>query len=357
MKKVSEMSKEEFIEYRIKEKSCDEKEVKTLWEEFEKGFIEKGCAGQDLIDRTKRRLTSYYIQIDKNPAEEFEGILVGMKESDFGARAQFIKATEAFKENPQKAIENGLVTVDGKPLSQSGIAKGSPINIESSTQRGFIGLFKRKNDMNYIIGELISRGQNFDKIPPMFSLIKFRASVSKKTSVVKYVLNATTVTNYQFIKELTDEEVELMLTTEFKEHLLSFDGLQEFMDINKDNWDRMAILKGDVYQLIDDSNRTKVDEATGKTVIKNTMLGINKKDSDETIVCYGNSIFPFNFQDIAQDIIVIGQPRQNQSTKEITMALYGVYAPRKFRVEKSTTKYVEPVLKKEELVAKDENTW
>jgi len=357
MKKISEMSKEEFIEYRVTEKQSDRVEVEKLWEKFEKDFIEKGCTGQDLIDRVKRRITSYYIQIDKNPSELFNGVIIGVNESDFGARAQYRAAIKAYQENPQKAIEDGLVNMDGQPIKQTGFDKGAVIDVEAATQRTYIGVFKGEKDINYKVGSLVARGKYISKKPPLFSVLKFRATKSKKSDENKYLLNVVMSTDFEVVKELSDEEVEMLLMQNFKENLMSISNLKEYAEKNADNFDRMAIIKGDVFQMIDDDSRTKVDDITKKLVVKNTVLGLNKKDSDEVVVCYGNPDFPFNFQDIAQDVIAIGQPRVNKTTGEVVMVLYGAWAPKKFRKEKLA--YVEPVLKKvaEKEELKPEEEW
>lgn len=355
MKKVSEMSKEEFIEYRVKEKGNNKEELEILWDRFEKEFREKGCEGSDLLDRVKRRIQAFFIQVDKNPTELFEGIIIGVAENDFGARRQYLKALEAYRENPQKAIEDGLVNMDGLPIKQSGFDKGAVIDVEAATQRTYIGAFKGEKDVNYVVGTLVARGKHTSNKPPLFSIVRFRASRSKKSSLDRYLLNVVSATSFEVVKELSDEEVELFLVHNFKEHLMGISNLKEFVEKNEGNFDRLAIIKGDVYQIIDDSGRAKIDEITKKVVPKNTVLGLVKKDSDETVVCYGLPDYPFNFQEIAQDVIAVGQPRINKSTGEVFMVLYGAWSPKKFRYERNV--FVEPVAKDEGVDVISEDEW
>lgn len=341
MKKVSEMSKDEFVEYRAKEKQTDKTEVLELWEKFEKEFTEKGCTGTELSDRVKRRIQSYYIQVDKNPSEDFEGIIIGVSENDFGARKQFATAKKAFKENPQKTIADGLVDANGNPIKQSGIDKGSIIDVEKSLQRTYYGIFKGK-DNNFIKGVLVCKSNYFSKIPAFFSLLKFRAIKNQKSTPENYVLSVSAVTDFKTIKELSYEESETALKQYYPESLLSIGRLKEYVEANANNFDRMAIVKGDIYQLVDEA-RTKVDDATGKTVLKNVMIGLNK--DDDAVVGYGSPNFPLRLRSDAQDVILIGQPRKNAKTEEITMVIYGVLAPKKFRQD--AVKYIEPVAKTE----------
>jgi len=349
MKKTSEMTKEEFIDYRVTEKGSSLDEIKSIWDRFEKEFSNKGCSGQDLIDRVKRRITSYFIQIDKNPSEEIEAILIGVTETDFGAKNQYKKAIEAFKTNPEAAISQGLVTEDGQPIAQNGIAKGAPINLDKALQRTYMGLFKTKHDVNYVKGILNCRADYFNKIPQLFSVLKFRASKSKNSNDENYVFSTTSLTDFITIKELNNAETEMLLQQNYKDHLKSISDLKQYAEENIGKFDYFSIIKGDVYQLIDDENRTKVDMVTGKTIIKNTMLGINKRDEEESaVVCYGNPAFKFNFTENAQDVIVIGQPRINKTTQEITVVLYGVFAPETFRVKEKST-FIEPKKSEDEV--------
>ncbi len=347
--KMSEMGKEDFLKYRVEEKGNNREEVEKLWNEKEQEFKNMGL--DDVDTRVKRALTSYFIRQDRFPTEQFEGIIIGATETDFGARWQYNDALQKYKENSDDAINKGLVDSNGNPLHRSGFNAGEIIDLKSSKQRQFLGVFKGVNDDKFIPGILTASGRNSEAVFPFGVKGSFKALKKGSSTAEKLMMTAIQDTNFVEEKKLSYAEIGKLLQDYYKENLMDIEKLSEYHDSNSGNYDRISVFKGDVFQLVDEP-RKATDTVTGEEYFKNNVLGLNKRDSDETMTCFGKPFVPLNFSEIAQDVIAIGRTRKNQEGN-VSIDLFGAFAPEEFQTGEK--EYVEPKNGKEKVA--DETEW
>lgn len=337
MKPVNEMTKEEFINYRIEKFGNEKTSIEKEWDKFEKEFKDMGFEGNELAQKVKRRLQSFYILLDKSPTEDYKAVFIRVKETDYGIRRQYKAAIEAYQHNPEQAKLQGLVNDQGLPLKINGFDKGTVIDLDNSVERTFIGIIKNPKSDDWTLGELkVNAKVNIGEID-FFKEYSFKAMTSQKSKKDYIISIATQITKPSLERELEPTEAEGILKKYFSSNLMEIKDLKAYVEANAKNYDRFSIIKADVFNLVDDDNRTKVDELTGKTVKKGNMLGVNDNEpSPNTITCISSPNINFNFNENTQDLIILGQPiirTDKDGTEEVMVMLDGYYAKPEYRVK------------------------
>lgn len=318
--------KQEFVQQKVKQ-GYDKAEVEKDWESFEKLFKEKGLEDDELQKRIRNRMISYYLKKDLTtvPTEEFTGICVGMKETDFGARFAYAKAIQVLQsQGKELAIEQGLVNIEGQPIYTTGFNKGNIIDLDNK-QYQYFGLFQKKGDKNWITGQLNISSKNIKEQPKFFEYFDFKAAVNNKSTKDFSILNATSEFRIKNVHRINDEETMTLLKQNFADKLCK---ISELRQVAKDfaenkNYDGFIIVRGNIVQLMDDE-RVGTDVITQKQVVKPNILVINDTEEEPNIVtCFASPKIKFDFSEDAQDVICIGRPAIGKD-EQVIMNLYGV---------------------------------
>ena len=335
------MSKDEFITLKEKQ-GIKKEEVVEKWAEFEKQFKEQGMKDPELLERIKRRLQSWFVLQAQTPGVDCQGIFIGIKESDYGARKQYIAANEAYKKDAQAAMRAGLVNAEGKPIVQNGFRAGQIIDVKA-VERSLLGVFK-VGEGDFVKGELKTKEK---MLPELFVVTSFSAIKNANKSKNDYVyLSATQKTSFKTENKMDDKKVISFLGQYFKDRLFEMRNLPTFIEENKGKFNEFAIIKGDAFSMIDD-DRTKTDIITGEIIKKNNVLNLNSSTDAQPIAisCIAPADLKFNFTQGAEGVIAIGRPylrkAQDGGEEQLGMTLYGFYAPAEYQITEKKG-FVEP---------------
>lgn len=224
-----------------------ENEFNKLNEESLKNFKEQQAAEAATIFKLKG---SFYNKLRSN-AVWFDGFILGIGDKIYYKQMMFDKATKMFQEEPQAAIDLGLVNEQGQPIDQKGKCLGQVIenanygfgnNFQSYKEkciRSAYGICRMKNTDElriFTISFFDNHAHVVDNIP-LNALYEFRANiVSKDDNNIN--LSAVQATSFKPMQvddndPLSENNVFTLVSQEdsdFPIHLKPLDDLELFND-------------------------------------------------------------------------------------------------------------------------------
>ena len=328
--------REEFLNLRAS-KGADRNNLLSEWEKFEKLLSSKGFEGEELQERVKRKMQSFYAVADRNPVEEYSAVFLGCKQTDFGARNQYITAMQELSRDKQSAIKNEFIDFEGRPIMQKGFNKGKVINLDAPAENIYIGLFKEKGKT--IKGEVRAGTTKLE----LFSEYSFKASKNQQKSTKDHIilgLSKQYAVGSQ--RKLDETEVLNLLKNNYSKEMVNIKDIKDYAKSNMNDFNALCIVRGDVSRINNDPTRTKLDDITKKPIIKNSVLNLNdRSDPPNVIDCYASPSLPLNFDDMAQDVIAVGRASYKQDKDTAAITIYGAWCAEKYKLQPPKP-YVEP---------------
>ena len=326
----------------ISEDEIKQDYTKLLQEESE---IHQSLSDEDKKTRALRRLAMAYKKQLRSPAIGFEGIVIGTSDPvDIVARVRN-EALTLFKDNPQKAIADGVTNEDGVPLDTrrewgSGQANkmfGRPLP-EHNWLRSVYGIAVKKNieeaprffTMN-LSGELAKN----DNVP-IFKPIKFRAidRTAPEAGDSKYTLNSSVFTKFELDESISLPKPIEMLNAYCGNNKVTMNQLGEYHTVNKDDYNRLAIVEGEVSSLNPEPT------AFGSRIMTLDSGDVEDLDSPG-LTCWIPLRTDIDFAEQSK-VIVVGRTGQGKKRDEagnpteelgdVTINVFGVYAIPEFKV-------------------------
>lgn len=260
-------------------------------------------------------------------------------------------ASMAFLEDPQNAIATGLTDEYGVPLDprptwstgnpNPGFAK--PL-AEHSYIRTLYGIALKSSDeeakpmfFTLTLRDKVAENDNI----PMYKSVKFRA-IDKSTDTTSYTMNASMYTTFEEINLDLPSPTEL-ITKFCSELTVNMDELNDYHEANKADYNRMAIVKGDVSTL-----------ALEATSTGNRRLVIESEDIIDNLDAAGVTCWipPHINLDFAENskIIVFGSTSQGfkyengaktDELGDVMLNAFGVYAIPEYKVQIETEEITE----------------
>jgi hypothetical protein len=309
-------------------------EEKNIHKELDSNMQEK---------RALQRLALQYKKQLKSPAIGFEGMIIGIGDLFDTAKKMREIGMDAFRENPHQAITQGLTDNDGNPLDtreffgngKSNFRYNKPLP-EHSYMRTVIGigLKSNTNDLPKVF-TLTLNGDNAENLNvEMFKPCRFRA-IDKSSDDVKLLLNGSSITRFE-VDETTKMPSPFTLLKD-KCDFIPMNKLEEYHQANKDDFNRLALVEGDVSLVM-----------TQETSIGNKMMVIedmnnSMDDLDASgVTCWVPKHINFDFAE-GSKVIVIGRTAQGKSREDpnvlgdVMINVLGIYVIPEFKIEPEKT--------------------
>jgi len=353
---------EEFLKGKSQKVGVPIEEMKELWQKFEKEAREMGFPEEELDRHLKFRISKYFLKLEREPIVEGKFQPLSMDKTDFGAMKQYLNAVEAYNNDPESAIKEGMTNNNGVPLYQKGFNKGKPIELEKVYTVAYRGFFigdkegKKKYAMFRLGGEAVG-AFSFQ----LGNIYDVKGIKSQKNSTEKEVVMIGR-TDYppKLFKERTHDEVVEDLKSFYEGRVVPINKVGEFYEksIQNDPNDKypLAVVKGNILQLSVIGDK----EENGVTIERNNRIELMQEDENFEVHTVGGWVpktpeLEFDFSENAQDVYMVGSIRkgQDRDTGEDTYdfsKVMGIFVPKSYRKSEEDTK---PVEETEEVTDKD----
>jgi len=342
MKDIKSMSKEQYIAWRAEKVDMDVETVAKMWEEFESEAKEIGLTDTDTF--VKKRFSQAFIKKDKgfgkSPTVEVEVILIGMKESDYGAANQIKEVLKiitnedgTLKEKSvlEEARNQGYINENIEPLFHYENSKnrknGTVIDLKKETQCEFTVVGKRLDKPDeFTKGTLSIAKHKLSGMPEFGTVYKTELTVSSKSDKDKIILFGDDRTVFKNGTILKQEQMDSLISNFFGNIMFSMSDLKDvavnYPDPNVEKYDKYVIVKACVA----DVNLTR--EGIG-----NKLLLTDGFDEDAFCDTWVPENFNINFNTNAQDIWVYGVIGFDERNSMPVINVYGLYVPEVYRLK------------------------
>ena len=288
--------------------------------------------------RALKRLALVYKKQMRSPAVGFEGIIIGTGDSIDALAKKRREALALFNEDPQSAITQGITDEAGNPLdTREEWSEGRPNQnygkplAEHNFLKNVWVVAKQSNTENEpkLYQMLLTGEKAKNEDIPVLKPVRFMA-IDKETK-----LNASQFTNF-----VVDEKIQLpevkKIVEEFIE-VVSFGQLEDYHKKNKDDFNRLVCVTGDVSVL------NLEPTSMGSRIMHMEDADASLEDLDaKGLTCWLPSRINVDFAE-GSKVIVIGRTSQGKKKDEngnlteqladVTMNVFGVYALPEFKIE------------------------
>lgn len=338
----------EYIKKWSEKLGITEEEIKKDFDKIllEEEKIHKNMSSEERQTQTLRRLAMAFKKQLRSPAIGFEGILIGASDSFDIVAKQRKEAIALYKENPHKAIEDGLTNEEGVPLdTRQEWSTGNP-------NRNYGKPLPEHNWIRTIYGIAVKTGTDTepklfvmncngevaknDNIP-LFTSVKFRANNRTKEGDSSYILNSSVFTKFEIDESLDLPNPENLLKKYCNDMNVKMEDLMSYHESEKDNYNRLAIIEGDVSTLI--LEPTSV--GSRRIVIEDETKMLEDLES-QGITCWIPQRIKIDFGEQSK-ILVLGRTSQGKKLDEngnqtdepgdIMINVFGLYAIPKYKIE------------------------
>ena len=337
------------------------KEFNTLFEEEK--TIHADMSEEEHQQRAIQRLAMTYKKQLRSPAVVFEGMLIGASDCFDYSEKPIREAKALFREEPSKAIEQGITDIDGNPLDVRKVFSTGRENQRYGTK------MPEHNYSRTVYGIATKRGSDTPKFFTLnmngeiansenlqiFKPVIFKAIDKSTENDSDYKLNSSTFTKFDVSENLDLPTPEIVLEKFCKDMKIKISTLDEYHENNATNYNRLVLIEADVETLnlepnsVTGSRRMVIDDEE------------NSLDLDsQGITCWLPKRLNIDFAE-GSKIIIAGRTGRGKKRDEngnvldepgdITINTFGVYAIPKFKVSPE----VEP-LTEDSLVIKPDNT-
>ncbi len=341
------MNKDEYIKKWSEKLGTSEADINKDFNKLleEEKTIHKDSPAEEQETRALQRLAMTFKKQLRSPAVGFEGIVIGMGDLIDTVAKQKREAVARFEENPQKAIEDGLTNDEGVPLdTRQEWSAGNP-------NRDFGKPLPEHNWLRTTFGVAIKIGKDDEPKTfimnmrgevaknegvQLFKPVKFRAIDKSEEGSDSYRLNASTFTNFEEDDTLDMPQPLDLLKKYCSDLFVGLPGLDDYHDKEKDNWNRLVILEGDVSTLIMEPSSI----GSRRIIVEDEKLMLEDLESQGT-TCWVPPRINIDFGEQSK-ILVIGRTSQgkkldtdgNQTDEpgDIMINVFGLYALPEYKI-------------------------
>lgn len=329
----------------ISSKGINEKEIEQQYQEAVEFMKSKGVNKDQVESAALSRLMSYFKRILHSPSRTFEGIIYGIdRETDYGAQKQYDESIEMWSVDKDKAIADGYTDPEGNPLyhgTRKPKAGEKPRKIDLEKDRGkpiylVAKCVEGEQDSDFRRAILTLKSDKFHLNLPLNKLIKFKAIKGTKSNAELYVLSQAQITEFQVID---DKEIPLadIAKKYMKENICkNLKELPEWHKKREDDPNRQVIIKGNVVNI----------RITGENSSSN-LLTIDAPElnvDDKPITCWVPKEIVIDFNEDAQDIIIVGKTgiKEEDEGETAFLNVVGLQCPEIYRVERTEEDVIDP---------------
>ncbi|MHA1868700.1 MAG: hypothetical protein ACTSXD_11705 [Candidatus Heimdallarchaeaceae archaeon] len=242
--------------------SISEEEINKDYEKLlvEEREIHQTLSEEDQQKRALQRLAMIFKKQLRSPAVGFEGMIIAVGDVFDMVKKMRDDAIASYKSNPQKTVEAGITSEEGVPLDtrqQFGTGRENPNFGKPLPEHNYIRNIFGVALKSGIEGE---RGKFFsmaitgklaeDENIPMFKPVKFRAIDRSEEGATEYTLNASMFTKFEVDENIKMPKLQELLNKFCSNIIVPISELEQYHNANKENFNRLAIVKGDVSTLV-----------------------------------------------------------------------------------------------------------
>jgi len=319
----------------------------------EEQTIHKTLNDEEQQKRALQRLVLMYKKQLRSPAIGFEGMVIGVGDLFDTAKKMREAGMDAFRINPHDAIQNRITDSEGNPLDTREVYGTGRQNTnfgkllpEHSYIRNVVGIALRTNVEES--PKVFAMSLNGDKAEhlefPMFKPVRFRAINKSEENANQFTLNGSSITTFTIDENLKMPTPVDVLKKSCKEMYVSLENIQEYHTANKDDFNRLSLIEGDVSMI-----------GAEPTSVGNRLMvveDINRPIDDlETagLTCWVPQSVEIDFAE-GSKVIVVGKTSQGKSRDnpnelgDVMMNVLGVYAIPEFKIEPLTDDNIEEAI-------------
>ena len=322
-----------------------EADLKKLVEE--ETIIHPDLTSQDRETRALHRLGLMLRKQLKSPAVGFEGIIIGMSDCVDMLAKRRREAIEFFNQNPQKAIEMGICNINGVPLDNRKEWDDGKANFnfnkplpENQFIRNVWGVaFKTSVEEDKPkFFSLTLQGENAKKDDiNLFVPLRFRAIDKTPVELLnkKYILNSSLFTKFDVDNNLKLPAIADLLKTYCGDMIVKIKDLQTYHNNNKDNFNRLVIVEGDVSTLV-----LEPSSAGSRRIVIEDIENIDLESKG--ITCWVPSRVNIDFAEQSKVFVVgktgQGNKKDSQGNKteelgDLNINVFGLYALPSYKIK------------------------
>ena len=304
----------------------------------------------ELKTRALQRVALTLRKLRRSPAVKFEGTIIAVGDMiDFTAK-QRRDAIDVFKTDPQLAISQGLTNENGIPLDirkewndgRPNIHFGKPLP-EHNFNRTMWGIGVKssiQNDTPRLFTLNIS-GNNAEKDNiPMFTPVSFRAIDKTKDTNEMYNLSSSILTNIEIDNTLKLPDPYTLIKKCCSNYIVKLNDLDKYHETNIDNFNRFAIIEGDVSTLNLDIPPTR----SSRIMIIEDLSTMESLEGNG-LLCWVPLRCNLDFAEQSK-VLVMGRTNRGKKKEEqgnlteepgnITLNTFGVYAIPEYKIKIET---------------------
>lgn len=306
----------------------------------------KGLDNDALSQRALKILSLSYKRQLRSPAIGFEGIVIGVSDAVDTVAKSKKEAVELYKTDPQLAISQGLVSEDGVPLdTRKEWASGKPNQNfgnplpEKNLLRNVFGIAiktKVENDTPKFFSMTISGDKAENDEYLLFKPVRFMAIDKTAPELLDkaYTLNSSFFTEF-----IVDEEINLPKIEDLLKSCISFvdiKNLEEYHKANKENFNRIVAVAGDVVSL----NLQPTSIGSRVMTIEDGNSSLEDLDA-KGVTCWISPRINIDFAE-GSKVVVIGRTGQGKKKDEqgnlteelgdVTLNVFGLYPLPEFKI-------------------------
>lgn len=273
----------------------------------------------------------------RSPAVAFEGVVIGTSDAVDIIAKQKREALEFYRTDPVAAVSQGVVDEDGVPLdSRKDWGEGRPNPRfghplpAHNYLRNVWGVAKKSNsDGSLEKFTMLMSGDNAQQSIPTFKPVRFMA-IDKGDK-----LNASSFTQFAVDKSVAVPCNEDILAKVIA--ILKIGDLESYHNENREDFNRIVAVEGDVSML----NMEPTSVGSRIMVLEDMEASLEDLDS-KSLTCWVPERIDIDFAERSK-IIVVGRTSQGFRKDEagnktdelgdITLNVFGVYAPEEFKVK------------------------
>ena len=304
--------------------------------------------------RALQRLAMTYKKQLRSPAIGFEGMVIGVGDLFDTVRKLREFGMDAFRENPQNAISAGTTDEDGNPLDTREVfgtgrenpGFGKPLP-EHSYIRGVIGVALRSNvkESPKVFSMTLNGLLAENCIIEMFKPIKFRAINKSEENSKQFILNGSTVTKFEISDTIQMPQPIDVLRKVCGDMFVPFEKIEEYHSINKDDFNRLALIEGDVSIISLEPSKI----GSRMMILENMEVSMENIEAPG-ITCWVPKNINIDFGE-GSKVIVIGKTAQGKSRDDpnklgdVMFNVLGIYAIPEFKIESLTDDNIDKAIK------------
>lgn len=340
MTNIKEMTKEEYIAYRVAE-GMDAEKANKLFATFENDAKEFGITDPaEALDYVKRRFSAASAKKKRGVRETFYAVFLSSNMTDYGAQKEYDKAMELYKADPEKAISSGFTNEEGEPIWNTPSLKwkhGSKIIPEDEMQNELLGIAitetafdanktKAPEQKERFKDTILNLKGKLSKIDvPMGAFIKFSAGKKQSSNEVENHLFGTDDFDFDLIQVLSIKEVRELINDYFKASKVTISQLPEFAEAHRSDYTKngLAIVEAAVTDVL-------ITDATKAS----NLLTINDAydESLMPVTCWVQKHIPLDFSVETPEVIVVGKVSISNDNN-VSINTRGVFVDSKYKVK------------------------